>query len=134
MDAREWEQSQSRRSSIKRLWDEDAILVQNPHRIFGNNGWNEAGFGPGATLPPIDDISLRRPSLQQPNEPPLRTTKTYILDGRESVAKRPKYDGDAYRSSSRDDLSINPDQSQSRRMSRMSCHTLLLSKHPELSR
>jgi hypothetical protein len=107
MDAREWEQSQSRRSSIKRPWDEDAILPQK------SNVWN------GAILPPIEAVPYRRPSIQRAIEPAAGTHHRYVLETRESVAKKARYEGSDYRSSSRDDVGVNGGMLQSR-LSRMS--------------
>ena len=110
MDAREWDQPQfqsqppSRRSSIKRPWDEESNLPQ------GSSSWS------GSLLPPIGDVPYRRPSFQHAIEPPLLLR--YIPDERELAAKRARYEGDDYRSLSRDDLGLNSEAPQSRRLSR----------------
>ena len=81
MDARERERSQSRRPSIKRPWEEDAILPET------GNAWL------GTTLPPIDPVPYRRPSISRQPEPGGLLHNLYQPDNREFVAKRARYEG-----------------------------------------
>lgn len=81
MDAREREKSQSRRPSIKRPWEEDAISPET------GNAWL------GTTLPPIDPVPYRRPSISRQAEPRGNLHNLYQPDNREFVAKRVRYEG-----------------------------------------
>ncbi|KAH7418272.1 hypothetical protein BKA64DRAFT_194966 [Cadophora sp. MPI-SDFR-AT-0126] len=97
MDAREGEDSQSRRPSIKRPWEEDYVLQEQV------NAWK------GTRLPPID-ASYRRPSL------PPRFTEPEDIWGnhhgpetRGGEAKRIRYEGRDYSSISREDLDLRRD-------------------------
>ncbi|KAL2074817.1 hypothetical protein VTL71DRAFT_8596 [Oculimacula yallundae] len=94
MDAREREDSQSRRPSIKRPWEEEYTPVQA-------NVWN------GTRLPSIDPSSYRRPSL------PLRITEPEDIWGthngsgsRGGGAKRVRYEGFDYNSFPREGLDM----------------------------
>jgi len=84
MDARERERPQSRRPSIKRPWEEDPILPEM------GNAWL------GTTLPPIDPVPYRRPSISRQPEPGGNLHNLYqpnVLDDRDFVAKRVRYEG-----------------------------------------
>jgi hypothetical protein len=81
MDAREREKSQSRRPSIKRPWEEDAVLPDTIKAWFG------------ATLPPIDPIQYHRTSI--PRQVEARgNLHLYQTDSRDVGAKRVRYEGD----------------------------------------
>ncbi|KAK0129797.1 hypothetical protein ONS96_000349 [Cadophora gregata f. sp. sojae] len=96
MDAREREDSQSRRPSIKRPWEEEHV---SPEQV---NIWT------GTRLPPID-ASYRRPSL------PPRFTETadiwesYGSDSSGGGAKRSRYMRHDYHSLPRGDLGLRGD-------------------------
>ena len=94
MDARGWEFSQSHRSGTKRPWDEDeAVLNPRP------NHWN------GVTLPSIDSTLYRRPSVSV--EPATISSLSYTLEPTEAATKRPKFEGNDYRPSFRNEPSVN---------------------------
>jgi len=94
MDAREREDSQSRRPSIKRPWEEEYVL---PEQV---NVWK------GTRLPPID-ASYRRPSL------PPQFTETedswqnyYGSESSGGGVKRSRYEGHDYNSLPQEDLDL----------------------------
>jgi hypothetical protein len=82
MDARERERSQSRRPSIKRPWEEDAVLPE------AGNAWF------GATLPPIDHQQYRRTSTSRQAEAGGNLHNIYQPDSRDVGAKRVRYEGE----------------------------------------
>lgn len=94
MDAREREDSQSRRPSIKRPWEEESVL---PEQV---NVWK------GTRLPPID-ASYRRPSL------PPRFTETedswenhYGSESSGGGVKRSRYEGHDHNTLPQEDLDL----------------------------
>ena len=96
MDAQEREDSQSRRSSIKRPWDEDATLPEQ------SNGWN------GTILPPIDGAPYRRPSIHLEAESGAGTHSRYGTVSRESAAKKARFEGNNdYNTPPLGDLDLN---------------------------
>jgi hypothetical protein len=81
MEARERERCHSRRPSIKRPWEEDAVLPET------GNAWI------GATLPPIDPVPYRRTSLSRQAEAGGNLHNLYQPDNRDVGAKRVRYEG-----------------------------------------
>lgn len=80
MDAREREEPQLRRPSIKRPWEEEPISPGT------GNAWQ------GNTLPPIDPAPFRRPSL--PIGPELGGNFSNLYqNSRDFGAKRVRYEG-----------------------------------------
>lgn len=85
MDARERNDSQSRRPSIKRPWEEDIVLPEQA------NVWS------GTRLPPIDPSPYRRPSLPpRVTEPDDIWGHHYGVESRDGGAKRARYEGHDY--------------------------------------
>lgn len=97
MDARERVESQSRRPSIKRPWNEDIILPENA------KSWHSAGL----PLPPIDVVPFRRPSLSRAAEIEGSFHSRYGAELRDGGAKRPRYEDRDYNSLSRENLDLN---------------------------
>lgn len=98
MDAREREDSQSRRPSIKRPWEEEYVL---PEQV---DVWN------GTRLPPIDSSSYRRPSLPpRVTEPEDIWGNHYGSESRDGGAKRARYEKHDYNSFSREGLVLEGD-------------------------
>ncbi|KAG4440219.1 hypothetical protein IFR05_004298 [Cadophora sp. M221] len=98
MDAREREDSQSRRPSIKRPWEEEYRL---PEQV---DVWN------GTRLPPIDSSSYRRPSLPpRVTEPEDIWGNHYGSESRDGGAKRARYERHDYNSFSREGLVLKGD-------------------------
>lgn len=100
MDAREREESQSRRTSIKRPWDEDTILSEPPRPWLG------------PPLPPIDAPPYHRPSPARGGggEHENSLQDRYRPDQRGDIAaKRARYEGHEYDYNllSRENLDLN---------------------------
>lgn len=113
MDAREREESQARRTGIKRPWDEDTILSEPPRSWLG------------PTLPPIDAPPYRSPSLARGGEHEGSLQGRYGSDQRgEIAAKRARYEGHEhdYNLLSQENLDLNGKllQAQATRKSRNS--------------
>lgn len=81
MDAREREKSHSRRPSLKRPWEEDAVSPGT------GSGWF------GATLPPIDPVQHRRTSVSRQADAE-GSFHLYQPDKRDVEAKRVRYEAD----------------------------------------
>ncbi|KAE8451281.1 hypothetical protein EG329_004446 [Mollisiaceae sp. DMI_Dod_QoI] len=97
MDARERVESQSRRPSIKRPWDEDIASQEN------TNTWHSTGL----PLPPIDVVPYRRPSLSRAAEIEGNFHSRYGSESREAGAKRARYEEHDYNPLSRENLDLN---------------------------
>jgi hypothetical protein len=95
MDAREREESQTRRQSIKRPWDEDTAFPE------AGNAWHRA------ILPPIDATPHRRPSIPRGLEAGGMLHSSYGQSSGDSMSKRARYEGLGYKSLSREILSLN---------------------------
>lgn len=97
MDARERVDSQSRRPSIKRPWDEDTTQSESA------KSWHGAGL----PLPPIDLIPFRRPSLSRAAEIEGSFHSPYRAELRDGGVKRPRYEDRDYNSLSQENLDLN---------------------------
>ncbi len=85
MDAREREDSHSRRPSNKRPWEEDIVVS------------DEASIWSGTRLPPIDSSLYRRPSLPpRVTEPDDIWGNQYDSESRDGGAKRARCEGHDY--------------------------------------
>lgn len=104
MEVVEREDSQSRRSSIKRPWEEDTGL---PER---GNGWHSA------LLPPIDDVPYRRGSLQRGGDDGRKWNRP---DPKESVLKWPRFEGHDYNTFPRQNPAPNGKTAPSRNSSKL---------------
>ncbi|KUJ20971.1 uncharacterized protein LY89DRAFT_609265 [Mollisia scopiformis] len=116
MDARERVESQIRRPSIKRPWDEDPVPPEN------------VGIWPGRglSLPPIDIASYRRPSLTLTAEDEGNARTRYGSEMRESggSAKKPRYEQHDYNSLSRENLDLNGRILQTQASGRKTCKSM----------
>lgn len=117
MDAREGVESQSRRSSIKRPWDED----------FAPPSSTSLWTGRGLSLPPIDVAPYRRPSLSRAAEIEGNLHTRYGSESREGggIAKRPRYEQHDYNSLSRENLDLNGKILQTQASARKCCSPVL---------
>jgi hypothetical protein len=98
MDAREREDSQSRRPSIKRPWEGEYGLPE------------QVDVGNGTRLPPIDYSSYRRPSLPpRVTEPEDIWVNHYGSESRDGGAKRARYERHDYNSFPREGLALKGD-------------------------
>lgn len=92
MEVLERENSQSRRSSIKRPWEEDTTLPEK------DNAWHSA------LLPPIDTVPYRKVSIQRGGD---EGAKWNGQDSREPVIKKAKFEGNEYNTFPRQNLMPN---------------------------
>jgi hypothetical protein len=112
MDGRERENSQSRRPSIKRPWEEAAISPEM------GNSWL------GTTLPPIDSAPYHRPSISWQAEIGGNLDNLYQPDNSEVVAKRARYEANNdYTSFPEGKLQSQPSRKLGRK-SAMQCLTI----------
>jgi len=95
MDALARDGSQSRRASMKRPWEEE-ITLPGP-----GNAWHPA------VLPPIDAVPYRSSSHQRVGDIEVHGKGWYDSTQRESVLKKPKYEGHDYNSTSSRNLETN---------------------------
>jgi hypothetical protein len=83
MEVLERDESQSRRASIKRPWEEDTTLPEK------GNAWHSA------LLPPIDAVPYRRGSIQR-GDAETNGNNRYGPLPKESAMKKPKFEGHDY--------------------------------------
>lgn len=110
MEVHEREESQSRRSSIKRPWEEDTSLPEK------GNAWHSA------LLPPIDAVPYRRGSIQHGED---EGPKWHGSDPKESVMKKAKFEGHDYNTFPRQNLASNGRTAPSRNPSKLKNHSPL---------
>ena len=84
MDVLERIESQSRRASIKRPWEEETTLPGK------GNAWHSA------LLPPLDTVPYRRPSIQRGGDVESNGSLRCPVATKESAMKRPKFEGHDY--------------------------------------
>lgn len=104
MEVHEREESQLRRSSIKRPWEEDTTLPEK------GIAWHSA------LLPPIDAVPYRRGSIQRGGD---EGPKWNSPDPRESVMKKAKFEGHDYNTFPRQNLALNGKTTPSRDPSKL---------------
>jgi hypothetical protein len=96
MDARERDESQSRRTSNKRPWDGDNTTLPDP-----------AGPRLAPVLPPIDSAPARKLSVPRGTEYGQISTRWYGAESREADTERPKTEGLDYNPFSRQNRDAN---------------------------
>jgi hypothetical protein len=96
MDARERDDSQSRRTSIKRPWDEDSAALPEP-----------ANSRLSTVLPSLDAEPFRRLSAPRGREYLSISTSRYGAESRDADAERPKIEGHDYNSFARQNIDPN---------------------------
>ena len=116
MDVLDRVESQSRRASIKRPWEEDTTLPEN------GNAWHSA------LLPPIDAVPYRRGSIQR-GDIELNGNNRYSPATKESAMKRPKFEGHDYNTFPRQNLEPNGKTPPSRNPSELNRSKTPKAKH-----
>jgi hypothetical protein len=96
MDARERDESQSRRTSNKRPWDGDTTVFPEP-----------AGSRIAPVLPPIDAAPSRKLLVPRGTEYGSISTSWYGAESREPDTERPKIEGPDYNPFARQNIDAN---------------------------